>query len=260
MLRTAWLLVMLLLPRISDAQEAPPQPLQELFLTEVVYPQEKGEVQLMLGARIDRARADQSALVPFTIEYGLTDRWQIEAGWDGYSRDHATPLQGLTSARLSVGTKYSLMNIADTGVHAAFGTEVEFPRAGAFAADEGEQGVEIEPFIALAVDLPAHLTAFGSAGASFEPGEAVDLIESGSRPDDRGTISAGMLWVWHWATLAAEYTNRSDGLPWRLDGVALLTPSVVVHPHGKWELGVGLPIALRGHHQAGIAVNVVKEF
>jgi hypothetical protein len=260
MLRTSCLIAVLLLPGISAAQEAPAQPLQELFLTELVYPQEKGEIQLMLGTRIDRARADQSTLVPFTIEYGLTDRWQLEAGWDGYSRDDGAPFQGLTTARLSIGTKYSLMHIAHSGVHAAFGSDVEFPRAGAFADNEGENGVEIEPFVALAVDLPAHVSIFGSAGASFEPGEAADLIDSGERPDDRGTISAGMLWAWHWATLAAEYTNRSDGLPWRLEGAALLTPSVVVHPHGKWELGVGLPIALRGRHQPGIALNVVKEF
>lgn len=260
MLRTWCLIAILLLPRIGAAQQPPEQPLQELFLTELVYPQEKGEIQLMLGTRIDRARPEPSALVPFTIEYGLTDRWQVEAGWDGYSRAEGAPFHGLTTSRLSIGTKYSLMNIAHSRVHAAFGTDVEFPRTGAFADDEGESGMEIEPFIAVAVDLPARLTVFGSAAASIEPQEAADLVEGGNRPDDRGTISAGVLWPWQWATLAAEYTNRSDALPWRLDGAALLTPSIVVHPPRKWELGLGFPIGLRGRHQAGIAVNLVKEF
>ena len=248
---------MLLLPRIASGQEPSAQPVQELFFTEVVYPQDRGELQLTLGARIDRAESPSSALVPFAVEYGITDRWQVEAGWDSYSKGESSPFSDLHTARLSLGTKYSLMNIAHSRVHAAFGTEFEFPQASAL--DEGEGGMEIEPFMALAADLGRHLTVFGSAAASIQARQAAEVIGD-ERPDDRGTLGAGALVAYRRVTVAVEYTNRSDGLPWRLDGSSLLTPSIVIHPHGTWELGAGFPIGLHGRHQAGFVINIVKEF
>lgn len=229
--------------------------MQELFFTDLVYPQEHGEWQLTLGARLDRATEVQSSLVPLSFEYGITNRWQIEASWEGYSGDGRAPFDHLRSARLTAGTHYSFMNIGGSHIHASVGTEFEFPDAGAFDDGEGEKdGLEIEPGVALAADLPRHVSVFGSVTASFAPREVAGVIH------DRGTISMGALVVIHRATLAAEYTNRSDVLPWRLDGAALLTPSLVLHPPAKWELGIGFPIALRGRHQAGVAMNLVKEF
>jgi hypothetical protein len=260
--RRKWLLVTLILlrPGLAAAQESRTQPLQELFLTEVVYPQEKGEVQVTFGSLVDRSRSDLSALLPFAIEYGLTNRWQIEAGWDGYSQFHSAPIKHLQTARFSIGTKYSLMNIAHSRVHAAIGMDAEFPRTDALADDEGESGVELEPFVALAVDLGRGLTVFGSGGASFSPRQVADAAR-GERPDDRGTAGFGALVAFHRATMAVEYTSRSDNLPWRLDGAPLLTPSLIVHPGNQWEVGVGAPIAMRsGSHAPGIALNLVKEF
>jgi hypothetical protein len=261
MRRTLCVVALILLPRITRGQEPTPPPLQELFFTEVVYPQEQGETQLTLGSLVDRSRSDLSALMPFTIEYGLTDRWQIEAGWDGYTHFHSAPFRRLRTARLSLGTKYSLMNIAHSRVHAAFGAEVEFPHAGAFAESEGEQGVEVEPFVALAANLVRRVTVIGSAGASFEPREVAEIVEGAERPDDRGTMSAGALLAYRRATVAAEWTNRSDELPWRLDGAPLVTPSIVIHLRGHWEMAAGMPVALRrAQHRPGVAMHIVKEF
>jgi len=199
--------------------------------------------------------------MPLSVEYGLTNRWQIQAGWDGHTQFHRSPFKHMRTARLSVGTKYSWMNIAHSPVHAAFGMDVEFPRPDGFAEGEGEEGTEFEPFAALAADLPWSLTVFGSAGMSFEPREVADLAERGARPDDRGTIGFGVLKAFHAVTLAAEYTNRSDQLPWRLEGAPLITPSIVLHPGRQWELSAGLPITLsHGQHQPGVAMNIIKEF
>ncbi len=126
-------LITLLHPAAARAQEDEDrQPLQDLFFTQVVYPQQRGEVQLTLGALVDRTRAEYAALVPFSIEYGLTNSWQIEAGWDGYTQFHSAPFKQLHTARFSVGTKYSLMNIGGSHVHAAFGIDAEFPRPARF--------------------------------------------------------------------------------------------------------------------------------
>jgi hypothetical protein len=253
--------LVLLLPRITAAQDPPPQPLQELFFTEVVYPQHKREVQLTLSSLVDRSRSDLPALIPLSIEYGLSDRWQLEGGWDEYTQFHSTPSKQLQTARVSVGTKYSVMNIAHSRVHAAFGIDVEFPHTRAFAEDEGEEGLEIEPFVALAADLPWRVTLFGSAGASLEPREVADIVQRAERPDDKGTASFGALLAFRRVTVATEFTNRSDALPWRLDSAPLVTPSIIIHPGGEWELAAGMPIALaRGHGRPGFAMNIVKEF
>ena len=252
---------LLVLPRTAAGQDERSQPLQELFLTEVVYPQEKGEIQLMLGSLLDRSPSDLPALLPLAIEYGLTNRWQIEAGWDGYTQFHRSPVTHLRTARFSVGTKYSVMNIAHSPVHAAFGVDVEFPSADVLPDGEGEHDMEIEPFAAFAADLRGRVTVFGSAGASLAPQEVADLARRGDRPDDRGTVSFGALIAFHRATLAAEYTTRSDGLPWRLNGAPLVTPSIIIHPGHEWELAVGMPIGVREtHRRPGVAVQIVKEF
>lgn len=255
------LAMVILLPRAATGQDTK-QPLQELFLTEVVYPQERGETQLTLSVLLDRSRTSRSALIPLSIEYGLTDRWQIGAGWDGYVPLQDSSLKNLRSARVSFGTKYSVMNIAHSPVHAAVGVDVEFPDAGAFPDDEGETGIEADTFVALAADVGRGVTLFGSGGYSLESRAATELFKNGERPDDPATLSFGALLAFHRATVALEYTNRNDGLPWRLEGSPLMTPSVVFHPGHQWELAAGIPFPLRGEHRhpAGFALHVIKEF
>jgi hypothetical protein len=250
--------IALLFPAAAWAQEKDRQPLQDLFFTQTVYPQERGETQLTLGALVDRTSVDNAALVPFSIEYGITNRWQIEAGWDGYTQFRSSVFQQLRTARLSVGTKYSLMNVGGSHVHVALGIDAEFPRPGALAEGEGEKDLEFEPYVAAAADLGSRLTLFGSYGLSVETGkQAGPPLELA---DDRGLVSGGFLIPLGHVTLAAEYTTRSDQLPWRLDGSALVTPSFVVHD-GHWEAAVGVPIGTdEAAHRPGLAFHFIREF
>jgi hypothetical protein len=261
-----WLLLaaaVVMLPGGAAAQDAQEhaQPLQDLFFTEVVYPQQKHEVQLTLGSLVDRTRHDKSALAPFGVEYGLTNRWQIGGEWDGYSRFHDDPFANARTERFVVGTKYSWMNIGHAPVHAAAGLDVEFTRGGVFAEGEGEEGTQFEPFLALAADLPGGITVFGSGGLSLQKAQIVDLAHGAAPPDDQGTLGGGVLVKIARVTLATEYTNRSDQAPWRLNGSPLVTPSIVLHPGGEWEFGAGLPVGVRaGTHRPGLALHVIKEF
>jgi hypothetical protein len=258
--RAAAIGVLLLLPWPATAQEIRRQPVQELFLTEVVYPQGKGEVQFTVGALVDRSQPTHAGLLPISIEYGLTNRWQIEAGWEGYGESPGSPFGEVRTARLSIGTKYSVMNIARTRLHAAAGINAEFPQAGAVGDAQGETRSELEPFVALAGDI-RRVTLFGSLGVSVDAGAVKDLAERGIRPRDPGTASFGALIAFSHVTIATEYTDRSDSLPWRLDGAALITPSIVVHLGHEWELAAGTPIGMRrGEHTPGIALHAVKEF
>ena len=260
MRRLCYVIAFMWVPCIAAAQEAA-QPLQDLFFTEVVYPQDKGETQLTAGALMDRSEPGTAVLVPFSVEYGLTNRWQIQGGWDGYGRLQEGVAPGLRTARFSIGTKYSVMHIAGSPIHAAFGVDVEFPRASSFAENEGEDSVDMEPFVAMAADVGRHITLFGSATASWAPHDVAALITDAIRPEDTGTLSIGALVAVRHATLATEYTSRSDELPWRLDGAALLTPSLVVHPAHKLEIAVGTPIGIgAGDHQPSFVAHVIREF
>jgi hypothetical protein len=249
-----------LLPAPVAAQEPSRQPLQELFLTETVYPQDKHELQLTIGALVDRTRSDWAALVPFAIEYGISDRWQIEASWDGYTQFHSAPFKHLRTARLSVGTKYSWMQIAGSRVHAAVGIDVEFPRAGA-TGDDGEDDVEFEPFVSGAADLAKHFGVFASYGLSLDRGNASSLAALSEGIDDEGLLSGGVLVPYGAATLAVEYTTRSDQLPWRLGGSALVTPSLTVHIGDHYEAAGAVPIGARaGSRRPGLAFHLILEY
>ena len=250
----------ILFPAAAWSQESDKrQPLQELFLTETVYPQERGEFQITLGALGDRTRTDTAALIPVSIEFGLTDRWQLEAGWDGYTHFHSAPFKQMRTARFSAGTKYSMMNIAGSRVHAAFGLDAEFPRSGAFAEGEGEDNIELEPFVALSADIARHLNLFASFAMSVEADdEAVRNLSE--RLDDNGSIGGGLLVPMEHVTIAVEYTSRSDQLPWRLDGSPLITPSLTIHG-GKWETAFGMPVGVRaGARTPGMAFHLIREF
>jgi hypothetical protein len=152
------------------------------------------------------------------------------------------------------------MSLGGSPLHAATGIEVEFPRPGVFAEGEGEAGVQFEPFLAMALDLGRDLTLFGSAAASLEKQQIVDLAHA-QPPDDTGTIGGGLLLRLGRVTIAGEYTSRSDEAPWRIGGAPLVTPSVLVHPGGDWELSLGVPFAVRGpSRRPGLAIHVIKEF
>lgn len=259
MRRTLLVAVLSVLPRLAIAQEPPAQPLQELVLTEVVYPQERGEVQLTVASLVDRSGPGAAAMTPLSIEYGLTNRWQVEAGWNGY-RQTASLLSRYRTESVSVGTKYSFMNIAHSHVHAAVGLDADFHPMAVDDIEEAD-GTEIEPFVSMAIDLPRRVTLFASVGTGLGSSEVADLFRHGEAPKQAATISVGGLVAFHHLTLTTEYTDRSDALPWRVDGAPLLTPGFVLHPGGDWELGLGAPIGMRtGEHTVGFAMHVLKEF
>jgi hypothetical protein len=62
------------IPALPAAAAEAVQPTQEVFQTELVYPQEAGEVQLTTRTRFRRSRDGSAAQVPLAIEYGITNR------------------------------------------------------------------------------------------------------------------------------------------------------------------------------------------
>ena len=87
-------------------------PVEELFGTEEVYPQEKGEVQISFSSLFHRDSSRKTRHFPVSVEYGITETFQIEAQWEGYT--NMAPFIGPSAhsvGNLTVGVKRSFMNM-----------------------------------------------------------------------------------------------------------------------------------------------------
>jgi hypothetical protein len=158
------------------------QPLNELFQSEAVYPQEAGEIQLTLRPLFQRGEeGDKTYQHILGLEYGITDEWQLELGFASFV-DH-DPTDGASTSGigdLELGTKYSFMRIRESNVHAAVAFEVTVP-TGDPDRELGEGFMEYEPSLIVAKDFPEWhgLQLFAQLGLGF-----VDRVreETSERP------------------------------------------------------------------------------
>src|SRR5258706_10258469 len=66
------------------AQEEKDQPLQEVFQTEMVYPQEKGALQF--SSALTFGRVNKKFSNDLALEYGLTQACQVSLQWESFAR------------------------------------------------------------------------------------------------------------------------------------------------------------------------------
>jgi hypothetical protein len=222
--------------------------IQEVFQTELVYPQEKGEVQLTMAPNFREGEAGRLIEVPLTIEYGITDAWQVEMEWAAFvNRSPSGEASTRGIGDLELGTKYSFMNIADWAFHAAIGFEIGFP-LGNINQELTEGFIEYEPFFLLAKDLPKLYNGqiFAQVGLGL-----VQRVKNHDDPtDDEAaahelTGNVGFFVPVGPLFLTAEFNWLNN--QWNNDGEEnqmYLTPGLVWDLPGTWEVGVGVPIGL----------------
>ena len=239
-------LALLLAPfaTLKAEDEAAPQLVQEVFQSELVYPQEKGEVQLTIAPTWQEQEEGRARQLPLVVEYGITDAWQVGLELNALTdlrTDDGDRARGLGD--LELGTKYSFMNIGGSGFHAAVGVDLTLPLADPDRG-LGEGTTELEPYVALGRDLPslnnAHL--FGQVALGLVRQTRGDSDED---PAHELSVNTGLIVPMHDFRLVGELnyaTNR-----WNHDGdesELFLTPGLVWDLPGTWELGVGVPIGL----------------
>lgn len=195
------------------------QSAEEVFWAELVYPQERGELQIALSPWINTS--SNIGQTPFVVEYGLSDSWQLEAEWSG-------PGYNSESTALELGTKYSFLDLFDAGVHAAIGSEMEF----------SDEGMATEPFVVLAKDFPqlANLHLFSQASIELELSEEDDPLEE-----------EALGWSLHiGALLPGERLHFSAELGWiqEDDLHTYVTPGAIWEILEGFQVGVGIPIGL----------------
>lgn len=230
------------------------QLLQDVFQTELVYPQEKSEFQFTVFPACDRYSGYELYQLPLMVEYGITNRWQIEFEWNTLQHKNRHPGNSVTgTGDFQIGTRYSFMNIGNSDFHAAAGFEMGIP----FGNEKKEmsEGVwEYEPFLLLAVDFPKLNNAqlFGQTGISFIQQQEPDEQEGNELnmgcgffiPVTHVILSSELTWY---------HTTEVDQL--------FYTPGAVFTMSKGWETGIAFPLGLNRHAlNFGIMVMITFEF
>ena len=102
--------------------------MQEVFQSDLVFPQDGGELQFTLTPRFSGGNNKDSVQVPLEIEYGITDQLQVEFGGDmllTYFPEESNFASGFGDIKL--GLIYSFMNISDKLFHVTLGAGVDRP-------------------------------------------------------------------------------------------------------------------------------------
>ena len=239
------------------AQGEKDQPLQGVFQTELVYPQEKGAFQFTSASNFSNANKKFSN--DLTIEYGLTHSWQIDLQWESFARKRTD--EGMIShgsGDLRLGTKYSFMNIRGSHFHGAIGFELGLPAAGA-KKEISEGKIEYEPYVVVARDFPklSRLQLFSQLGITF----AHSVTQS--VPSDNGqnvkTIewNSGMFVPYRRARFTSEINWNKNAEENNL----YLTPGIVWKLPRDTEFGVGVPLGVnRDADSFKMIVKLVYEF
>jgi hypothetical protein len=247
-----------------DSTNSVKRPIEELFKTDVVYPQEKGELEVELASVYQNHAGGDTWTLPVSLEYGLTDRWQVEAEWDSFVQRYPKNepiLRGVGD--LELGTQYSFMNIGDSLFHIAPRFSIELP-LGDVNEDLSEGFVEYEPAVILARDFPKlHMQLFTEIGASLvervkAPREADDA-EPAAHELDLGT--GFFVIVPHGAaTFEFNWANNR----WNHHGTEndmYVTPGYLWKVTRSIEVGVGIPIGLnKSSDRFDVSAHLIWEF
>jgi Putative MetA-pathway of phenol degradation len=249
----------------EEEGEAQEQPIQEVFQTNLVYPQERGEVQFSYTSRFSKGKEHTLLQTPLSLEYGITDRWQIEVEWNALSRrtesgEATTRGQG----DFSIGTQYSFMKMRGSNFHSAVGFEVTLP-TGSLEKELGEGFIEYEPYFIIARDFPKlnDMQIFSQVGFGFVQRAKHSAEEDDDEPAAHEfNFGVGMFVPFRRLVLTGEFnfsTNRwnNGGLERDLS----LTPGMVWRLPRNFELGIGLPVGLtREADKSGAILKLVYEF
>ena len=209
-------------------QEEGEQPVQDLFQSILVYPQERNELQFTSSPSFRKGQDENQWLLPLAVEYGVTDAFQVGAEWLAYKhRDPEDEPSEEGVGDLELETQYSWMSIGDRPVHAALALAVRIP-TGDEDKELGEGSVAAEPVAILAVDLAALNGGqlFFNLGAEIDKDQTEKLINVGAFMPLRNWVPS---LEWNWSEDAEE---------------RYLTPGLTWHADDAWYFGLGVPVGL----------------
>ena len=220
-----------------------PQPIQEMFQSNLVYPQEKDEIQLTLFPSFNKNHSGQKARTLFEIEYGITDAFQVIFEWDGLLYQNLRTAPTIAGpGNIEVGAQYSWMGLGDGNTHFSFGNLIEFP-LGPVANGLTEGFIEVQPFIVLARDFPKLNQSQIFLNFGFNWVDQIRNVPESTEPEadsiswNIGAFSPIGFWR---ATLEINGSNNKwDG---GNQNDIYITPGTIYKLSKEWEIGIATPI------------------
>lgn len=225
-----------------------PQPIQEVFQSDLLYPQEKNEIQFSLLPAFKSQSGENRYQTEFELEYGFTDAWQLQIEWDGLIHRELFRAPDQTGAGdFSIGSQYSFMGLQDGYSHAAVGFNLGVP-VGDVDRGMSDGFFEVETYFTLARDFPQF------NGAQLFSQMGVEWVSRVRRPDNPIPVpTAAHSFFWNVGgflpigdlrgTLEINWENNE----WNQSGnnnELFLTPGVIWKISKEWELGVAAPVGL----------------
>ena len=231
-------------PKKSRGQIVP-QPIQEMFQSNLVYPQEKDEIQFTLFPSFKKSQNAQKIRTLFEVEYGITDALQVIFEWDGllYKNPRSNPaIAGV--GNIEIGAQYSWMGMGDGNTHFSFGNLIELP-VGPVESGLTEGFIEIQPFMVLARDFPEFNQSQVFIEFGFDWVKQIRNVPESIEPEiDNISWNIGAFYpieLWR-ATLEINGNNN------KLDGGSIneiyITPGTIYKLSKEWEIGMATPIGI----------------
>jgi hypothetical protein len=133
-------------PGAASAQgEKPQQLIQEAFLGDLAFTQDRGEIQISSLMRADGAAVNRTASIPLGFEYGITDDLQVSVETGGFNYERPA---GWSSPReFGMGVRYGRYGLLPN-LHAAvsIGADAE--------GGNGNRVINTTSGLQLGVDIP----------------------------------------------------------------------------------------------------------
>lgn len=236
------------------------QYLQDVFQSELVYPQEKNEFQITLLPQYQTSSDFNSFNIPFNTEFGLTDSWQVALGLNSFRKivpHSGSSVSGIGD--LQIGSKYSFMNIRNSNFHAAVGFELSIP----FRSDDNDDDnrfISYEPYISFAVDFPKLNQIHLFAMTSMEFFGQKNKVDEDMEPTEFN-LNGGFLFPYKFIVLTTEFSCNTNKLSGGDEIELYYTPGLILNLPGTWETGLGVPIGLNQQSDSfGIIAMFTFEF
>jgi hypothetical protein len=202
---------------------------QELFLGQMIYPQDNGEIQFSTGF-FQATEEKRESRLPVLLEYGITDYFQIAAAVPVDFKRHEEAANGVGNIEFEVYWNY--YNNPSNGWASGAGFGLGFPSA---SPDVGDRAFLYEPFVVVARQIDR-------AGINVSAGlEVKDFLEGEKETEVKGDIAAAIYRKFDHFVSLLELGMEVE----REKTTVRLAPGLYWRPAWtKAEIGVSFPIGL----------------